>query len=423
MIRYLLMVLYVISAAEATFELGLGIVLGLSATNLFLYALIFTILGRAVLTNTAIQFPLLGIHVAFGVLAAYAALSWGLNSMFDPTYPSFNGLLALKNDFVDNFLFFLVFFFGANSYEDAKKIFLFALHLIAMMTMLTIVDVSPLVDLGIMGQGPDGRVSGPIGSSNQYGAFMAFFVPIFAAMAMGSKGVARLYWWFVFLCGFGLLVATGSRGTYVAMLAAVVIGVNFIKPYFDRRAIRRVGLQLAAVLVVITVSVAVTNLELVESRLEQSTSTDLDRLSSGRTAIWRATILVQAENPYTFIYGNGLNSHEQSGIWKSAHNSYLLILYELGLVGLILFLILLLSIIEQVRTLVKRTEGKERILMSGVAFGFFGVIVAIIFLDLYSPWFYVWSFLGMSLRIAYEKDREYRLENPETLPLGPRQPA
>ena len=97
MIRYLLMVLYVISAAEATFELGLGIVLGLSATNLFLYALIFTILGRAVLTNTAIQFPLLGIHVAFGVLAAYAALSWGLNSMFDPTYPSFNGLLALKN--------------------------------------------------------------------------------------------------------------------------------------------------------------------------------------------------------------------------------------------------------------------------------------------------------------------------------------
>lgn len=423
MIRYLLMLLYVISAAEATFELGLAIVPGLSATNLLLYVLIFTVLARAVLTNTQIQIPLLGIHVAFGVLVAYAALSWGLNSLFDPTYPSFNGLMSLKNEFVDNFLFFLVFFFGANSHEDAKKIFLFALHLIAMMTMLTIVDVSTLFDLGIMEQDDDGRVSGPIGSSNQYGAFMAFFVPIFAAMAMGSKGVARLYWWFVFLCGFALLVATGSRGTYVAMLGAVVIGVKFIKPYFDRRAIRRVGLQLAAVLVIITVSVAVTNLELAENRLEQSTSTNMDELSSGRTAIWRATILVQAENPYTFFYGNGLNSHEQSGIWKSAHNSYLLILYELGLVGLVLFLILLLSIIGQMRTLVRRTEGKERILMSGVAFGFFGVIVAIIFLDLYSPWFYIWSFLGMSLRIAYEKDREYWLENPETLPLGPRQPA
>ena len=61
--------------------------------------------------------------------------------------------------------------------------------------------------------------------------------------------------------------------------------------------------------------------------------------------------------------------------------------------------------------------------MSGIAFGWFGVIVAIMFVDLYTPWFYIWSFLGMSLRIAYEKDREYRLEHPESLPLAPRQPA
>lgn len=415
MIRYLLMLLYVLSAAEATFELELGLGLGLSTTNLLLYALIFTILARAVLTTTDIQIPLLGVHVAFGVLAAYAALSWSLNSLFDPTYPSFKGLMTLKNEIVDNFLFFLVFFFGANNYEDAKKIFLFALHLVAIMTVLTIVDASAPINLGIMGQDPDGRVSGPIGSSNQYGAFMAFFVPIFAAMAMGSKGVARIVWWLVFLCGFALLIATGSRGTYVAMVAAIVIGVRFIAPFFDRRAIRRVGLQMAAVLLLIVVSIAWTNIELVERRLEQSTSTNIDELSSGRSAIWRATILVQAEEPSSFLYGKGWNSHEQSGIWKSAHNTYLLFLYELGIIGVIMFLVVLLSVVLQIRVLVMRTEGKERILMSGVAFGFFGVIVAIMFLDLYSPWFYVWSFLGMSLRIAYEKDREYQAENADLL--------
>jgi O-antigen ligase len=178
------------------------------------------------------------------------------------------------------------------------------------------------------------------------------------------------------------------------------------------------------VLLVITVSVAVTNLELVAERIEQSTSTeDLDRLSSGRTAIWRATILVQAENPESFLYGNGWNSHEQSGIWKSTHNTYLLRLYELGLIGLGMFLALLIAMVRQVRVLVQRTEGKERVLMSGVAFGWFGVIVAILFVDLYTPWFYIWSFIGMSLRIAYEKDREYRLENPQPLPMAPRQPA
>ncbi len=423
MIRYMLMLLYVLSAAEGTFGLSLGIVMGLSATNLLLYLLIFAILARAVLTNTDIQIPMLGVHVAFGVFATYAALSWMLNSLFDPTYPSFQALIALKNEVVDNYLFFLVFFFGTNNYDEAKRLFLFALHLIALMTILTILDTGALLDLGIMGHDADGRVEGPIGSANQYGAFMAFFVPIFGAMAMGSKGVARLYWWFVFLCGFALVVATGSRGTYVAILGSVILGVKFVSPFFDRRVIRRVGLQMATILVLITVSVAVTNLELAERRLEQTTSTDMDRLSSGRTTIWRATVMVQAEQPATFLYGVGWNSHDNSGIWKSAHNTYLLLLYELGIIGLSLFLVLLVAVVAQVRLLLKRTEGKERILMSGVAFGFFGVIVAIIFLDLYTPWFYVWSFLAMSLRIAYEKDHEYRLANPDPLPLAPRQPA
>jgi O-antigen ligase len=418
------MLLYVLSAAEATFDVGVGIGLGLSATNLLLYALIFTILARAVLTSSDIHIPLLGVHVAFGVLVAYATLSWTLNSVFDPTYPAFAGLRTLKNEIIDNYLFFLVFFFGAHNYEEARRIFLFALHLVAIMTVLTIIDASALVDLGIMGQEADGRVTGPIGNSNQYGIFMAFFVPLFAAMAMGSTGVARLFWWFIFLCGFALLIASGSRGTYVGMIVGAIIGVKFITPFFDRRAIRRVGLQMAAVLMIITVSVAVTNLELVSERIEQSTSTeDLDRLSSGRTAIWRATILVQAENPGSFLYGNGWNSHEQSGIWKSTHNTYLLRLFELGVIGLVMFVALLVAIVQQVRVLVQRTEGKERILMSGVAFGWFGVIVAILFVDLYTPWFYIWSFLGMSLRIAYEKDREYRLANPQSLPMAPRQPA
>ena len=423
MIRYLLIALYILAAAEATFDLALGIGLGLSLSNLLLYVLIFTILARAVLTTSDINIPLLGIHVAFGVFVAYALFSWALNGLFDPTYPALKGLTTLKNEAVDNYLYVLVFFFGANNYEEAKRIFLFALHLIAIMTVLTVVDTSAVLDLGIMSQDQDGRVEGPIGSSNQYGAFMAFFVPLFAAMAMGSKGVARLFWWFVFLCGFALLVATGSRGTYVAMLAAAVIGTKFISPFFDRRAIRRVALQMSAVLLVITVSVAVTNLDLLERRFEQSTSTSMDELSSGRTAIWRATVFVQAERPYTFIYGNGWNSHENSGIWKSAHNTYLLLLYELGIVGLILFIVVLTAVVRQVRVLVKRTEDKERILMSGVAFGLFGVMIAILFLELYSPWFYVWSFLGMSLRIAYEKDREYEAENRQPLPLAPQQTA
>lgn len=410
MIRNLLILLYILSVVQATFDVKLGLFLGLSAKNLLLYALIFAIFSRAVLTNTRIEIPLLGIHVAFGLLVFYAALSWMLNSLFDPTYPAFKGFVSLKNGMVDNFLFFLVFFFGPNNYEDAKKIFLFALHMIAAMSVLTILDMSPIIDLGLMEQDSDGRVRGPIGESNQYGTFMDFFVPLFAAMALGSKGFARVVWWLVFFCGFGLLIATGSRGALAGILLGAMIGLKFVMPYFDRRRIKFTAAKMIVVLLLISVGVAVTNYELVSKRIEQSTSTDLDRMSSGRSAIWKATILVQAEEPISFLVGQGWNSHENSGIWKSAHNHYLLIFYELGLIGLALFVIFLASIVLFIRTLVERTEGKERVLMAGIAFGLFSVLVSIAFVDLVTPWFYIWSFMAMSLRIAYEKDREFQLQ-------------
>lgn len=410
MIRFLLIILYILAVLESTFELGIGIAPGLSAKNLLLYALVFAILARAALMNTKIHIPLPQIQVAFFVLVAYATLSWTVNSLFDPTYPAFSAFKALKSEMVDNFLFFLVFFFGANTYKEAKSIFLFGLHMIALMSVLTIIDASPFLNLGFMEQDADGRVRGPIGESNQYGAFMVFVVPLFAAMALGSTGIARIAWWLIFFCGFGLLMVTGSRGAYLGIVLGTLIGMKFVAPFFDRRRMLRASAAVGTVLAVIVIAVSLTNLELVGERLEQSTSTDVEELSSGRASIWRATVMVQAEEPFSFLVGKGWNSHTISGIWKSAHNSYLLMLFELGLVGVLLFAILMFVVIRQIRVLVERTSGKERVLMSGVAFGLFGVLVAIMFVELSVPWFYIWSFLGMSLRIAFEKDREFHEE-------------
>jgi O-antigen ligase len=417
-IRYLLILLYVLALLEATFELGIAVAPGVSGKNLLLYMLVFAILARAVLSNTELYIPLANIHVAFLALVTFATVSWTMHSLFDPIYPSFEAFKALKSELVDNFLFFGVFFFGPRNYEEAKRIFLIALHLIAILSVLTIVDMSAAIELGIMDQDPDGRVRGPIGESNQYGAFMVFFVPLFAAMALGSTGVARLAWWFVFLCGAGLMVATGSRGAYLGIVLGTALGLKFILPYFDRRRLWRTAGKIGAVCLVIAIAIGIQNADLVVERFEQSTSTDMDELSSGRSAIWRATVLVQAENPISFLIGNGWNSHTNSGIWKSAHNSYLLILFELGLIGIVLFAVLMISVIAQVKVLLKRTTGKERVLMSGVAFGLFGLIVSIMFVDLTIPWFYVWSFLGMSLRIAYEKDREYGQQQEATAVSG-----
>lgn len=421
MIRILLLVLYILAILESTFELGIGIAPGLSAKNLLLYALVFAILARAALMNTKIYIPLPEIQAAFFALVAYATLSWTVNSLFDPTYPAFSAFKALKSEMVDNFLFFLVFFFGANTYKEAKSIFLFGVHMIALMSVLTIIDASPFLNLGFMEQDSDGRVRGPIGESNQYGAFMVFVVPLFAAMALGSTGVARVAWWAIFFCGFGLLVLTGSRGAYLGIVLGAAIGMKFVAPFFDRRRMLRASVAIGAVLAVIVLAVSVINLDLVTERVEQSTSTDVEELSSGRASIWRATVMVQAQEPFSFLVGKGWDAHKISGIWKSAHNTYLLMLFELGLIGVLLFAILMAVVIRQIRILVERTSGKERVLMSGLAFGLFGVLVAITFVELSVPWFYIWSFIGMSLRIAYEKNQAFqagREEQTDSVAIG-----
>jgi hypothetical protein len=418
MIRYLLLLLYVLTVLEATFDLGLGLVPGLSAKNLLLYALLFAILARAVLVNTDIYIPLLSIHVAFLVFVSYATVSWMLHSLFDPTYPAFDAFKALKSGMVDKLLFLAVFFFGSNNYKEAKELLIFALHLIALLSVATILDISPFVDIGFMETDADGRVRGPIGESNQYGAFMVFFVPIFGAMALGSKGVARIMWWIIFFCGFGLIVSTGSRGAYAGVILGSLIGLKFVFPFFDRRKIWRTARAMVVIRAVISVGIGFANIDLARERIEQSTTSDVHELTSGRSDVWRATVLVQAERPVSFLVGQGWNAHSNSGIWKSTHNTYLLILFELGAIGLILFAVLIAIVIAQLRVLLLRTTGKERTLMGGVAFGLFGVIVSITFVELHSPWFYIWSILGMSLRIAYEKDKEFRREEQQQALAG-----
>jgi hypothetical protein len=81
------------------------------------------------------------------------------------------------------------------------------------------------------------------------------------------------------------------------------------------------------------------------------------------------------------------------------------------------------GVISQIRVLVQRTDGKERILMSGLAIGLFGVLIAITFVELSVPWFYIWSFIGMSLRIAYEKDKEFNLHSESAASEQVGQPA
>ena len=110
--RILLYLMFVVLMIDLMPGLGLGFGLGLSAKNLFLYLLLILIAIRIALQPSGLRLVDLDIHIPYLVLMAYAALTWAISTIFDPTYNSTRGAISFKNQLVDLYLFFFVFRYG-----------------------------------------------------------------------------------------------------------------------------------------------------------------------------------------------------------------------------------------------------------------------------------------------------------------------
>ena len=81
--------------------------------------------------------------------------------------------------------------------------------------------------------------------------------------------------------------------------------------------------------------------------------TEYDQTAGGRTEIWKTALKLMASAPWGvgvagFDTAEGL-SHEGKGKWSAAHNSFLQIGTELGVLGLVVFVVLLGSTFRDLR--------------------------------------------------------------------------
>jgi hypothetical protein len=74
--------------------------------------------------------------------------------------------------------------------------------------------------------------------------------------------------------------------------------------------------------------------------LVDSPDRGVDSGFTGRTGVWAATLDVWMKSP---LFGVGFREHERFLNWVPAHNAYLAMLADTGLVGLILYVVLLIS--------------------------------------------------------------------------------
>ena len=143
--------------------------------------------------------------------------------------------LPAEEPLVDQMLFFLVFFYGLRSNEDALTVLKVLLLAWAVSHILAVLDATGIFHIGDIEQRSDGRVQGAIGESNQYGAFVAFLCRRSSRWWRSRAACGGSFWLVASLITAATLLMTVSRGAFVATAFATMYGVWLFRRYMPAR--------------------------------------------------------------------------------------------------------------------------------------------------------------------------------------------
>ena len=398
---------------STAFDFDPGPAPGVKIKNLLLYLLMLGLILRMSLDKSyRIQFP--SVPVLFGILIGYAIVSY-LAAVFVVQYPRYDVLrnaFDLKNTLVDQMLFFLVFFYGVRSRKDGMAVLQFLLAACALAHVMAVLDALGIAHFGDIEIRSDGRVQGAIGESNQYGAFVAMSLPPMIALAFMMRGVLRLFWMGAAALTAVTLIMTVSRGAFVATVVASVAGLIMFRRYASPGRIVLWGF--AGLVALVLVGVAAIGLgfgDLLYDRVVASSGGDLGGTSSGRTEIWSTALGVMAEQPFSFLTGFGWRAYQSMPFRYAPHNFYLNQWFNLGLVGLICSVLLLVLPARLVKQSIARALPQLRPILMAFVVSTVAFATATLLVDLYLPWLYFWAFAGIAARLAVNE-----LEQVEKIP-------
>jgi O-antigen ligase len=401
--RFLLIVLIGFLTLSAVFNFDPGPMPGIKIKNALLYAIMLGLLLRMTFQRFRIQLP--GMLILWGVLVGYSIVTYAaIVLVIDyPRYEWLQSGLILKNTLIDYMLLFLVFFYGVRSTEDATIVLKILLICWALSHIVAVLDTLGFMQIGDIEQRRDGRVQGAAGESNQYGALVALSLPAIAAAIFTTRGLWRIFWMAAAAMTLLTLIMTVSRGAFVGTAFAALLAV-----YLYRRSVRPTKLVMAVVGSLAVTALAVAGAyslgfgDLLGRRMLGAAvqTTDFGGLSSGRTDIWASVLEVMLANPLTLLTGYGWNAYAAMPFRWATHNHYLAAWFNLGLPGLVCSVLLLVVPIKVALSASRVANAVTRPHLMGFVAGTTALAVALFFVNLHSPFLYVWAYVGIVMRIA-----------------------
>ncbi len=406
----LLLLLFTVLLLSEMFGWRLGVGQGFSVKNAFLYALLLPVLFDFALARNKGSDAGIAIHAGFVVLALAAITSWALTD-FDtrmPMYSREERLISIKSSLVDLYLFFLVFCHGPTNVKQAVTLAKALLILVMFANIVTVIDVYDIPDLGVIQQmgseslANEGRLKGPIGEPNQYAAFLILFLPAYFALAFERSAAwqSRI----VYSIGGGItlvsLLLTGSRGGILGVVLGLCWAAWVLREKVAFGRILRTAVVLVPFVAVIVALVSIKYEALLFGRLDATFNTgNAVTASAGRLSIWETGLGVMSRQPESFIAGVGWHSFAPY-VGVVPHNTYLGYLFSLGVFGLAVYVFILNRVISVAKTATLIADGEPRALVAAFTVGFLSLLVAVFFVDLFAPWYFIWAYIGISVRLG-----------------------
>lgn len=402
--RYVLALLFLLLMAGDVFGWNQSLAPGLSVKNAVIYIAALMLATRTVF-GRGLKLEVPSIHLWMGVLIVYAMLTW-LVAGFVIHYESYKIIgtgIDLKSQLVDYFLIFALFLYGIQSIADVKFVTKALLLGLTCANAIAIGDIAGVFQIGVTMVGTEGveagRAFGAFGHANETAALIICLLPAYVAVALSSRGLMTLFWTGAGLVSATMLIMTGSRGAFVGLAVGSVIAW-----YVCRRLLSLikampilVGLVVLAIPLLVIVNIKFGGV--LTDRVLEMLQDPMTR-SGDRTSIWLQGVSRMMNHPLTLITGFGWDTYSVMGFYFATHNHYLLLWFELGIIGLLSYLVIVRGVVLTARSAAVIAPEDVRAYLLAFIWGICFVSVAIFFSLLFKPWLYIWAYIGMTMRMA-----------------------
>jgi O-antigen ligase len=293
-----------------------------------------------------------------------------------------------------------------------------------------------------------GQVFGLFGNVNYFAEYIILPLSLTIGLILAkSKVFNRLFLFIALIAMGGALFFTFTRGSYLAITGTIPViiflyyksSVKENNKIFYKKIIFYFLLLVVIILAIIYIPHPLNKENTPLRKLRSRTS--ISSLTSGnsimrRIAIWKFTWMMIEDYP---VLGSGIGTYGYHslkyqadffaegnnrdiyphGFAVQAHNEYLQIWSELGIIGLLIFLWVVFTYFRTIFIHLRKMDEKEKSITIGLAGGVTAVLVDAIFgfpLQLAASISLFWMFLGLTnvqLSISENNDKETPIQNIE----------